>query len=213
MSGVREKIAWALAAALGLLVVAALTGVVSGGPLDPSGSPAPTGKTLEEIPGSWSRTLASNNGQGTPPLGCNSIRFRCVLGDTAVLDLETGTVWERIPSNTQANWSTAAFLCHGLTKGGRNGWRLPTIEELMSLWDAASAPRLPGGHPFQAATLSTDFYWAQSTSEATLNDAYTLTFATGVNPAIVRRPKTESTNRLLWCVRGTEHDGQPSAAP
>ena len=45
----RERIAWALVGVLGLLVVAGLAGVIQGGPLDPPGTPAPTGKTLPEI--------------------------------------------------------------------------------------------------------------------------------------------------------------------
>jgi hypothetical protein len=42
MVKMRERLAWALLAALGLAVVASLTGVVRGGPLDPPGAPAPT---------------------------------------------------------------------------------------------------------------------------------------------------------------------------
>lgn len=42
MTTVREKVAWALAAALGLLVLAALAGVTEGGPLDPPGAPSST---------------------------------------------------------------------------------------------------------------------------------------------------------------------------
>lgn len=42
MSHIREKLAWGLFAALGLFVVASMTGVVSGGPLDPPGPPAST---------------------------------------------------------------------------------------------------------------------------------------------------------------------------
>lgn len=42
MSGIREKAAWSLAAALALFIVGALTGVIEGGDLDPSEPPAPT---------------------------------------------------------------------------------------------------------------------------------------------------------------------------
>jgi hypothetical protein len=134
-----------------------------------------------------------------------------VLSNTAVLDRETGIVWERAPNAGTVTWATANEICHGLTKGGRTGWRLATIEELMSLWDLASAPRLPAGHPFSGvATLSTDWYWSQSTGER--NDAlastlaYTVSFGLPMGPAMVQRPKTES--RYFWCVRGsTEHNG------
>ena len=42
MQNIREKLAWGLLATLGLFVVASLTGVVSGGPLDPPGPPGST---------------------------------------------------------------------------------------------------------------------------------------------------------------------------
>ena len=86
-----NRAGWLVAGVLALFVVAAMTGVVSGGPLDPPGAPAPTQKTLDEIPGSWSRALSATG-------GCTSERFQCVLGDVAVLDRETGLVWERVPS-------------------------------------------------------------------------------------------------------------------
>ena len=46
MRHVRPKLAWALASALGLLVVAALAGAIEGGPLDPPGPPASTDGVL-----------------------------------------------------------------------------------------------------------------------------------------------------------------------
>jgi hypothetical protein len=70
----REKLSWGLLAALGLFVVAAMAGVATSGPLDPPGPVGSTMKTLEEIPGSWSRHLSSS---GADP--CDTQRFRCVL--------------------------------------------------------------------------------------------------------------------------------------
>ena len=49
MTHLMNKAGWAVAAALGLLVVAALSGVIDAGPLDPPGAPAPTQKTLQEV--------------------------------------------------------------------------------------------------------------------------------------------------------------------
>lgn len=40
---------WVVAGGMGLLLLAALAGVVSGGPLDPPGTPAPTMKTLHDV--------------------------------------------------------------------------------------------------------------------------------------------------------------------
>ncbi len=48
------------------------------------------------IPPSWSQILDSTNGDSTAGReGCDSDRFTCVFDDTAVLDNETGLVWEQ----------------------------------------------------------------------------------------------------------------------
>src|SRR4029434_2696444 len=71
-------------------------------------------------------------------------------GGAAVLDRETGLVWERSPDSTfTPTWSDAQLGCAAKDVGGRGGWKLPSIQELRSLIDPAAAnPALPAGHPF-----------------------------------------------------------------
>ena len=96
----------------------------------------------------------------------------------AVLDRETGLVWERAPGTapggpfgepiTTLPWGEAVEACRQFTVGGRMGWRLPTIEELQSLIDADTDERgLPPGHPFQNVQTSRDpnrraLYWSST---------------------------------------------------
>src|SRR5437588_12028084 len=90
---------------------------------------------------SWDQTLPSNT------------RFIVLanFGNAAVLDRETGLVWEQSPDNTEKTWVAARFACILKTVGSRKGWRLPTVQELASLIDPAVAfpgPTLPASHPF-----------------------------------------------------------------
>ena len=142
MHNIREKVAWAIAGALALSVVASLAGVVRGGPLDPPGPPQSTMKTLDDVVPSWSRKLSSVG-------GCTSERFSCVLDDFGVLDRETGLVWQRFPDNVAThNWAAASMYCIGLVAGERHGWHLPTAEEIGTLTTDVGPIALPTGHPF-----------------------------------------------------------------
>lgn len=201
MSNVMNKAGWVLAALVSITALTAMSGLVRGGPLDPPGTPAPTGKTLEEIPGSWSRNLPANDGAvgPSPPAGCNSTRFQCVLNNNAVLDRETGLVWTRSAVATFAtdSWGLQPGVCLGYNTypTGVRGWRLPTAEEMLSLTDpATSAPALPVGHPF--IDLQTE-YWTATTYAADPTKAYTVILASGQH---VERDKTLFFHE--WCVRG-----------
>jgi hypothetical protein len=89
----------------------------------------------------------------------------------AVLDRETGLVWDRAPDAVARDWFRAARDCLNLSKGGRRGWRLPTAAELASLVDptVTAAPVLPAGHPFVnvqtdlTSPATINYYWSSTT--------------------------------------------------
>ena len=205
-----DRMLFAVIGALTLALVAVLAGLADAGPLDPNGPPAPTMKTLDEIPGSWSRTLPANDGAPGPDphAGCNSSRFQCVFGNDAVLDRETGLVWELTPFSGNYNWVTAHAHCQVRVFGTRRGGRLPTAQELLTLNDVAvSNPSLPPGHPFSAFTGT---FWTASTS---LNDrakAYTVDFFDIYLTA--EHLKSEDQTHRAWCVRAPGGDGDGVAA-
>jgi uncharacterized protein DUF1566 len=175
-----------------LLAVMVFAPPVLAGDLDPPGPPGPTMKTLDEIPGSWHRILPASE------------RFVVVMNNQAVLDKETGLVWQKSPSTFTAVWGDAVRHCIQIGWGGRVGWRLPTIEELGSLVDVAeSNPALPVGHPF-TDIQSSSTYWSVTTNAVNSSEAWGRFLSSGV---AYTYPKTNA--YLRWCVRGGSGlDGQ-----
>lgn len=171
---------------------------LSAGELEPPGPPAPTMKSLDEVPPVWSQQLDSTDGD--PQSGCDSSRFRCVMNGEAILDLETGLVWTRVVDPTERTWNHALDQCAaGVMVGGRLGWRLPKLEELLSLQDRTQpAPRLPPGHPFVGVTLA--LYWSSTTHWRWTTHALAGWFGGGV--LVVAFHDKDEGSAGAWCVRG-----------
>ena len=119
------------------------------------------------------------------------------MNNEAVLDRETGLVWERAPDAGEVVWAQAIIDCIGLNTGGRRGWRLPSIHELSSLIDDINNrfPALPTGHPF--SIHATRFSWTATPWVTNRDDAFVLYLGDG-SPR--RVSKSKFTGR--WCVRG-----------
>lgn len=65
-------------------------------------------------------------------------------GDGTVADLVTGLTWLKVATVSSTTWQQAADFCDGLVQGEYSDWRLPTMQELLSLvaWNKTSGPRL-----------------------------------------------------------------------
>jgi hypothetical protein len=119
----------------------------------------------------------------------------------AVLDRETGVVWQRSPLDSPVSLSFGATLCHLTNTGGRRGWRLPRAEELSSLLapdpDTGMAT-LPAGHPFNDIhTISQGFYWSSTRSlTPSSTQMWVVSFYNGAGGPF------SSGSHYLWCVRG-----------
>ena len=153
---------------------------------------------LDLIPPAWSQILPVAD------------RFQLVMGGAAVLDKETGLVWEQSPETapnptTPQNWTSAQWSCNTRTVGGRKGWRLPTLQELASLIDPNNPggdPDLPPGHPF--SNVASGIYWSATTEHVPLffhdNDhAWLVFFNTGTVDNAGFKPDD---TYHVWCVRG-----------
>ena len=140
-------------------------------------------KTLDQIPPTWSEKITTG-------------RFVDALGGAAVLDKETGLVWEKSPSTSKFILFNAQIHCNDRTVGNRKGWRIPTVQELASLIDPSvppPGPTIPAGHPFSNVG---EFYWSATTG---LYGMWGVWFYYG--GVLVSLPQ-DSNNVLVWCVRG-----------
>ena len=149
---------------------------------------------------SWDRKLAC-------PTIANCPRFVVLTNwnSEAVLDTETGLVWERSPSVTmQQTWAAARLQCTARTTGTRKGWRLPSMPELASLFqpnnNGNANEALPPGHPFLNIAPG---YW----SATTVAEAPTGAWVMNSNPGRVEL-LLKTLSIYVWCVRGGNNADQ-----
>jgi hypothetical protein len=64
--------------------------------------------------------------------GGNRFTILAAFANQAVLDKNTGLVWEQTPSSTSAVFQDSTYGCANKNVGGTKGWRLPAIPELAS---------------------------------------------------------------------------------
>ena len=127
----------------------------------------------------------------------DAYRFELVLDDAGVLDKETGLVWERSPSAKEPKkWNEATIYCYKKVIGNRKGWRLPTVEELLSLVDTMqSGPALPDGHPFN--NVGTYGYWTATTVVNASSQAWVVNIGSGDLDTDHKQQEL-----FVWAVRG-----------
>lgn len=91
-----------------------------------------------------------------------------------VTDNTTGLEWQddAAAATTQGNESASVAYCDGLTLGGHNDWRLPTLKELTTIIDY-SISNPPTNAKFHNVAASG--YWSST------RDAYLTSFAWGID--------------------------------
>ena len=117
------------------------------------------------------------------------------FANAAVLDKNTGLVWEQAPDATARTWPETIPYCVNKPVGGTRGWRLPSVAELASLID----PSLPA--PFVPGTVFTGVqsasYWSATTFAGDPTVAWFVFFR---NDDVGITFKTLTFH--AWCVRG-----------
>ena len=204
-----------LSVSVGMLVFGGLL-LASGGPgVTPAGAQNPTQQQqFRQIMDKLDQVLAAiksnerssvKSGEGNEMVRWDQVlpaeqRFVVLpaFNSDAVLDKETGLVWEKSPQTTAVSSANIRLTCANKAVGGRKGWRLPSLPELASLVDpsvASPGPTLSSGHPFQ--NVQSTNYW--STSAHAENPALMWGVGFG-NGGVLGLSK--AFDQRAWCVRG-----------
>jgi len=114
----------------------------------------------------------------------------------AVLDRNTGLVWQLAPSTQRFEWVDSRSACINSASGGRRGWRLPSIVELTTLQEPGS-PAVPPNAPF---VLPDDpavprIFWSATSDAADLTNAWVASFEVALSFS-----DEKSRSHYAWCV-------------
>jgi len=114
----------------------------------------------------------------------NKVRFisKTIDGEAVVIDQATGLMWfadgaeEVLDEGEAMNWLSAISLCNGIEFAGFDDWRLPNINELLSLF------RRIDGYPHYYPAYFDNLvgtYWTSNTDVRITTKAYTMSFTSG----------------------------------
>ena len=124
-------------------------------------------------------------------------------GDGTITDTRTGLVWMKNAGmpGSELGWSAAVSWCGNLTASGK-GWRLPSREEMMSLWDGLPNRQGLWRRELTAAgfeNIAKRYWTASGSGTATrLESKYTVIFDEDRTfPSITKGEKYN-----VWPVRG-----------
>ncbi len=83
-------------------------------------------------------------------------------GDGTITDAKTGLMWAAKDNGIPINWPDALSYCQDCSSGGHTDWRMPTLAELMSLYDSSVKNRR-GYHIIKLIDTSAQSIWASET--------------------------------------------------
>ena len=84
-------------------------------------------------------------------------------GDGTVSDTKTGLMWATKDNGIPINWPDSHSYCQNFSGGGHSDWRMPTLAELESLYDAGAKNRR-GYYITDLIETSAQSLWASETS-------------------------------------------------
>jgi hypothetical protein len=112
-----------------------------------------------------------------------------------VFHKKTGLFWQdnRLVMSEKITYKEAEELCEGLELGGYTDWRIPTLQELLSIIDYKSYnPALLSGF----SSIKTSSYWTSTPYMGDLDKVWGVNFKTGATDT-----NSKNYDRYIRCVR------------
>jgi hypothetical protein len=121
-------------------------------------------------------------------------------GNDVVVDRSTGLEWQdsNITAEDTRTWEEALAYCETLVLDGKDDWRLPNKNELLTIVDYTRED--PASSPVFQHTVS-EAYWSSTSIKSYYDYAWVIFFYNGYSYANF---KAESDNLYVRCVRETE---------
>jgi len=132
-------------------------------------------------------------------------------GNGIINDNVTGFVWQKEDDNAIRGWDTASAYCDNLTLGGYTDWRMPTINELMSIIDYSGTGGAAINSTYFPHTIhwSMSQYWSVTASPNNAGNAWDVVFDNGSiqgaapNGSVYGASKTST--YYIRCIRGGQY--------
>ncbi|MCP4750316.1 MAG: DUF1566 domain-containing protein [Proteobacteria bacterium] len=117
-----------------------------------------------------------------------SVKSKTVIDDATDLEWQVNEAGKK-------TWNLAVRYCRNLNTGGKTDWRLPTIEELLTLIEYLKSHPAIGKNVFE--NVRSAYYWSSSTRTHSADRAWLVFF----NSSDVKY-LYKSSNAYVRCVRG-----------
>ena len=117
-----------------------------------------------------------------------------LMANDVVVDPETGLMWQDSSTIVSKSWSSAKNYCSELILKGQSDWRLPHIDELMSITDRSKYN--PAIKSIFKHTKSS-WYWSSTEYKDNSSKAWLVSFSNGNGNYYAK-----SDDYYVRCVRG-----------
>ena len=101
----------------------------------------------------------------SPALAAAEDRFSFIADSTVLMDKETGLMWPVQDNGSDIGWPDAKEHCEKFNLGGYGDWRMPTQDELASLYQLEAA-EVSDYYIIPEIKITACCLWAEDTKQA-----------------------------------------------